>query len=319
MALLMKVETSLLVAAMACAPLCGVAAAQQTDFEPARTLAGAPDMQGVWSAHFITPLERAEGVEDLVAAPEQEAEIVGKLTYKPDGVYDPDEELFQPDRLMSLNGELRTSLIVEPRDGRLPYSTLAKLAKERARDDFKFGYDNPEERPTMERCVSSFGHPPMHARNLVIPYQIVQTPEAVVIVTEDGDSARIVHIDGARPPDAIRTRAGHSIGQWDGDTLVVNTTHFAARDPSGALFRDAVLVTEGSRVTERLTPISDTQLLYQFSVEDPALYTRDWLAEFVLTRQEGRLYEYACHEGNSSMASILLAGRMGRQPKPTAN
>jgi hypothetical protein len=296
---------------------CGEAKAQQpTPYDPPRTVHGAPDMQGIWAAHFITPLERPDGVADLIVPPEKAPEVVAKLAEKPDGVYDPDADYFIPDKLLKIGGELRSSWVVEPRDGRLPYTALAKLALKRAEELSETSFDNPEERPGGERCVASLGHPPMHAASIVIPYQIVQTPEAVIVATEDTDSARVIHLSGPRPPAVVRTRAGYSAGHWEGDTLVVETTHLAADGPSGALHRYLVVVGEGSRIIERFTLTSDTELLYQFTVEDSDLYNRPWRAEFILTRLNDHVYEYACHEGNRGMTSILTAARMDRQ-KPS--
>jgi hypothetical protein len=132
-----------------------------------------------------------------------------------------------------VNGVLRSSWLVEPSDGHMPYTALAKAAMEAAEKVFKSSYDNPEERPTSERCISSLGHPPLQAISAVIPSQIVQTSDALVIWTEDTDGARIIHLTGDPPPNAIRTRAGYSAGRWEGDTLMVETTHFSAYDPGG--------------------------------------------------------------------------------------
>ncbi len=281
-----------------------------------RTPDGHPDFQGVWDANFVTQLERPDGVADLVVAPGDAAEVVKKLIYKPDGVYDPDIDYFSPDQLLSVNGELRSSWLIEPRDGHLPLTHLAMAAKDAAFTLFKSGYDNPEERPPSERCVVSLGYPPLQAVSFVIPSQIVQTPDAIVIWTEDTDGARIIHMTGPEPPEAIRTRQGYSRGHWEGDTLVVVTTGFAAQDPGGLLLHSDIPLGEGSRVTERFALQADGELLYRFTAADPDLYNRPWLAEYTLKRLDGRLYEYACHEGNDGMTGALRAARMGRQTSP---
>jgi hypothetical protein len=176
-------------------------------------------------------------------------------------------------------------------------------------------YDNPEERPGSERCVVGYGHAPITAVSLVIPSQIITVPGAVLVMTEDTDMGRIIHLEGASPPDAVRSRAGWSRGTWEGDTLMVETTHIAASDPSGVLFRDAMVVGEASKVIERFRLLGPDELLYQFTVEDRSLYDRPWRAELTMRRKRDRLYEYVCHEGNRGMTNALLAGRMGRQGK----
>jgi hypothetical protein len=271
-----------------------------------------PDLQGVWYAYFITPMERPDGVTSLIVAEDEASEVIGKLSesLEPGAVYDPDLDHFIPDSLLSVGGELRSSWVVQPADGRLPFTTLAQ------RFAWKSGFDNPEDRPGAERCVSGLGHAPLRAISFVIPHQIVQTPEAILIVTEDIDPGRIIDMTGRSTPSSIRTRAGYSRGRWDGDTLVVETDHFAARDPKGLLTRESALLSEGSRVVERFRLLSPNEILYQFTVEDPALYSEPWLAEYTLKRGDQHVYEYACHEGNSSMVSILRAARMGRQTNP---
>ncbi|MGH6754581.1 MAG: hypothetical protein ACREDP_20700 [Bradyrhizobium sp.] len=298
---------------LACALFNLAPAHAQTAYTPPRTADGHPDLQGVWAGHFMTGLERPDDVKDLIVPADQAADIIAKLSWTPKGVYDPDVDYFMPDKLLSVSGTLRSSWIVEPGDGQLPVTALAKSALEKSEDLSDFGFDNPEERPTSERCVTGLGYPPLHDISIVIPYLIVQTPGAIVMVSEDTDPARIIHMTGPAPPEVIRSRAGYSAGHWDGDTLVIETTHIAADDPAGVLERGGMVLARGSHVTERLALQSDTELLYQFTIEDPSFYHQQWRAEFVLLRQDGHVYEYACHEGNGSMVNILTAARLGRQ------
>jgi hypothetical protein len=293
--------------------LAAVAPAGAQAFAPQRAADGHPDFTGVWVADFITRMERPDGFPDLVVAPDKAGELVKKLTRKQQEVYDPDNDFFQPNKVLSVGGELRSSWVVEPRDGKLPYTALAKALMERLDKDEKGAFDNPEDRPTSERCIGALGAPPITAISVVIPNQIVQTANAVVVHTEDVDPGRVIHLSGAAPPVMMRTRAGYSAGRWDGDTLVVTTTHIAATDPSGAIYRDAMVLSEGSRVTERFRLLSNDEMLYQFTIEDPALYEKPWLAEYTFRRHGDRLYEYACHEGNAGLVNILKAARLGRQ------
>jgi hypothetical protein len=306
--------------ALAIAVVALPANAQQPDrFAPARTLDGRPDLQGMWVGDYVTQLERPEGVATRAISAEEAAKLVAAFNEPQTGAYDPDNLYFVPNKVMRIDGELRSSFIVEPADGMLPLTALAKLAQQKTFELWGHGFDNPEERPGGERCVSSFGHPPIRSLGVLLPNLIVQTPDAIVIATEDTDSARIIHLSGAAPGPAIKSRAGYSAGRWEGDTLVVETTHLAAIDPAGSNQKDDIVTSEASLIRERFTLLSPTELLYQFSVDDPSLYARTWLAELVLTRtDEATLYEYACHEGNRAMVNILLAARLGKQKANTS-
>lgn len=302
---------------MMCAALAVMAGSQaqaQTSSSASilRTADGKPDLQGYWSAESLTPLERPDGFTTLVIPADQADAAVEKMTPKFGDVYDPELEYNFPRTLMQMNGEYRSSLIVEPADGKLPFTALARATIAR----FNSNFDDPEMRPGPERCVDSFNHPPIRAVGHLVPYQFVQTPDALMIAAEDLDPARIVTIGDPRVPAAVRTRAGIAKGRWEGDTLIVETDHIDVTHPYGVLWRDAALVTEDSRIIERFRPLSADSMLYQFTVEDPSLYSAPWLAEYVFTRNPRPVYEYACHEGNHALTSILLAARMGRQEPP---
>jgi hypothetical protein len=292
---------------IAFAALSGAAIAQTP-----RTADGHPDLQGLWSAESLTPLERPKEFKRLVVAPEDLTDAAKKMTPDFGAVYDPESDSYFTKKLLSVNGELRTSWIIEPADGKLPLTRLARSILDQEGPE----YDNPEERPGAERCLDGLAHPPLRGVGVVIPYLIVQTPTAIVVAAEDIDPFRIIDLTGRTTPAAIRSRGGHSAGRWEGDVLVVETRGFAASDPSGLLFRDVAPVSEGSQVIERFRLASPDVIHYQFTIEDPALYMRPWLAELELNRIHDRFLEYACHEGNSGMVSILTAARLGRQEKP---
>jgi hypothetical protein len=282
----------------------------------AQTRESPPDLHGVWSAHFLTPLERPDGVTELVVPPDKAPDVVRLLTWTPSGVYDPDFELFVPDALLSVEGQLRSSWIVEPADGRLPLTQLGRFVQARAAGMGRGSFDHPEERPGQERCTWGFALPPLTAVNLIIPTRIVQTPDAIVFATEDVDGARIVDMTGRAPPAAVRSRTGYSAGRWEGETLVVETTHIAGGGAAGVLLKQGLILSEASRVVERFRLLSADELLYEFTIIDAALYAWPWRAEYVFGRRDDEVYEYACHEGNSAMASILTAARLGRQAPP---
>ncbi|MEQ1607390.1 MAG: hypothetical protein ABL956_00200 [Hyphomonadaceae bacterium] len=156
------------------------------------------------------------------------------------------------------------------------------------------------------------------ANSYVIPHQIVQTPDAVVIATEDTDSARIIHLSGAQPPQIMRSRGGYSAGRWEDDTLVVETTHISAPDPTGVVYRGPIPLAEGSRTIERFTLIAADEILYQFTVDDSSLFTAPWSAEYVLRRRPDKFHEYACHEGNYAIVNALTAARLGGESDKAA-
>lgn len=298
----------------AIALLAAPALAQETQIP--RTPDGRPDLQGFWSSHFMTPLERPEGMTGLIVPRDQSAEALKKMTPDIGEVYDPELEFNPfPGTLLEMNGELRSSLLTQPEDGLLPYTALAKATM----DHFKPEYDNPEDRPGAERCTDSLNYPPYLTNSELIPHQIVQTPTAVVLATEDLDAARIVSLAGPAPPDSVRTLVGQARGVWEGDTLVVTTSHIRITDRRGVSWRGDAMITEDSRIIERFRLLSADELLYQFTIEDPSLYKSPWLGEYVMTRSRRPVYEYACHEGNHALYGILGAARLGKQDKKKAN
>ena len=215
--------------------------------------------------------------------------------------------------MLPIRGELRSSIIIDPPDGRIPGTPAFKEWQVQARAAVVNALDGPEQRPTSERCL---GNPAAQPPNLYNPgtnlRQIVQTKDAVVIVSEVMHFARIVRLNARHAPAAVTSWSGDSIGWWEGDTLVVETRYFTPSDigrvagpPPGITF----LVSPGATVTERITRVSDDELNYVFTVDDPAHYTRPWTGETHFMRTDDRLFEYACHEANYSMRFILQGGR----------
>jgi hypothetical protein len=214
-------------------------------------------------------------------------------------------------RLAVVRGEIRSSMIIDPADGKLPYSLrgwgklLRRFWQLRKTDD-------PETRLLGERCLVGFGStggPPMLPVLYNNHYQIVQTPGFVTILVEMNHDARIIRLDAERLPSAIRPWLGDSIGRFEGDTLVVETTHFHPQQSFRASLRHRVYIGTDATVVERFTRASENEILYEFSVDDPGTYTQVWKGETTLRAAEGRIYEYACHEGNYSLANILAGER----------
>jgi hypothetical protein len=301
-----------LTAAAALASIVGstpILAQQGGAYQVPRTEHGHPDFQGVWATAFLTMLERPPGVANLIATPDQAQALVAAIRSKIPAVIDPDFDIHDIRQLAMVKGQYRTSIIVEPADGRLPYTKagLDLVSVVSARDEKQF--DNPEERPWAERCLENLGYAPMRAIPVFLPRQIVQTNGHVVIASEDSAGLRLIHLNGGTPPDSMRSIGGYSVGRWEHDTLVVQTTNFRTDHPERLVLGRPLLLGPNSRITERLTRVSDTELFYRYTVEDANLYTQPWSGEFSLTRHDGPTYEYGCHEGNYSLPNILRGGQ----------
>lgn len=213
------------------------------------------------------------------------------------------------DWIMRVNGKGRTSMITYPKDGRVPARIPGSEAN-RVRtggggeeDTTRGNADNPEDRSLGERCIiQPTPGPPIGQYLYNNMIRVVQAPGYAVIQTEMINDARIVPIGGKHRSDGVKPYMGDSIGWWDGDTLVVETRHLDPRS-GGAI------ISENGKVTERFTRISDIQILYEFEIDDPSVYTSVWRGQMPLTRLQDRVYEYACHEGNYGLQNILEGGR----------
>ncbi len=303
------IRPTILLVALALAPF----AEAQSPYQPARTSDGHPDFQGIWESRWMTPVERPPMAKSLVISAEQATAMVAAMTAgrkATPGNSNPDSD-FDFATLAPVNGEYRTSLIIEPADGKLPFTDegrarRARLAVQPA--------DNPEERPASERCIGGAGRAPM----LTVPtnsyLRIIQAPGNVVLHSEALDEVRILPLAGKHGPDAILDLQGDSIAWWEGDTLVVETLNFRRDDELRFTPPMSVIViSPASTITERFRRVSDNELNYRFTITDPVLYTTPWTAETSFVRSNARMYEYACHEANYALANILLGARMERQ------
>jgi hypothetical protein len=274
---------------------------------------GRPDLQGVWDLRTATPLERRkEFLDKAFFTPEEAAEFERREAQRIAGtvaVHAPGWLDYGP----KLLPDLRTSLVVDPPEGRIPAMTAAgrQRAAARAARRKATGLDGPEAFSIQERCLVFGVGPPL----LPGPYnnnvQIVQTPNAVMIYTEMIHDARIIPLDGRpRRPPHLRTWLGDSRGRWEGETLVVETTSFmpeaAFRGNSEVAFRGW---DEHLRVVERFTRTGRDSLGYEFTVENPAAFTRPWTGRLRMARSSEMIYEYACHEGNYGLVNMLTAAR----------
>lgn len=286
-------------------------AAPQSTGESAipRTIEGRPDFQGVWATLVVTELELSEDIAAVRVAPEDVAAVTEMLAVPSDGVFDPDFASHGVTELSVVNGEHRAALIILPESGLMPFTPFAIERAKKNDDDFFNGHDDPEQRSTSERCISGLIAAPIRLLPLVIPNQIVQTDSHLVIRNEDVDGARIVDLSGGAPPPELTSVAGYSRGEWEGDTLVIRTTHLRDGFPYREAGSRSVQITGDSVVIERLTILSPDEIHYSFTVEDPAIYTEPWLAEYVMKRSGEHVWEYACHEANYSLPNILKGGR----------
>jgi hypothetical protein len=287
---------------------------------------GAPDLQGTWTNATITGLERFDEVEKLVLTPAEAREIenatadlYASIDDVPEGELEAGENVggynsFWMDpgkRLARVRGEIRSSLIVDPADGKVPYSWRGRAQLVKRFWELR-NADDPETRLLGERCIVGFGStggPPMLPVLYNNHYQIVQSPGFVLILVEMNHDARIIRMGGKPRPDVIRPWLGDSIGHWEGNTLVVETTRFNPGQSFRGSLRHIVYMSSDAKVVERFTRIGEKEILYEFSVEDPTAYTQIWRGEIPMREAEGQIYEYACHEGNYSLTGILAGAR----------
>ncbi len=280
-----------------------------------RTPWGAPDLQGIWNNQTPVPLERPDALADQEFFTEEEAAALEKNSL---------EQLLDAFRanapveielggdlseiwLETLDGKVsadrRTSLIVDPPDGKIPYTAEGQKRWDPISPFALFSFDGPEDRHQGERCLATDG--------LLVPnpfggnyHHILQTPDYVVILSEVLHEVRIIPLDGrshVRPPTQLWL--GDSRGWWDGQTLVVETTNFNSR-------RLFLGTTEELRLVERFTRNDADTISYQLTVTDPATFARPWTLEHVLRKTDSRLFEDACHEGNYSLTNILRGARV---------
>ena len=301
------------IAVAALTPLFAVAQSANTTTAP-RTPWGQPDLQGVWDFAILTPMERPAGFagkatftdEDVANIVAQSAEFTQLLSERGIGGSTGTYDEFWFDFGTDVSADRRTSLVVDPPDGRIPPLTPAAQERIAARQAYLGDHpaDSWEDRSIAERCILGFNTgPPMAPSAYNNVFQLFQTPDHVVILNEMVHDARIVPLDGsAHLPPHMRQWHGDSRGHWDGDTLVVETINFTDKTS----FRGS---TDSLHLVERFTRASADTLLYEFTVTDPSAFTLPWTALVPMTKSSNLTYEYACHEGNYGMEGILAGTR----------
>jgi hypothetical protein len=295
------------------------AAVNAADYRAPRTSFGQPDLQGVWTNSTLTPVERPTSLGEKLVLSEQEARAMetamARRLAAADAPSNPETQLraggdpggynlFWMDpgtKIAFVDGQFRTSITVEPKNGRLPPFTPlgAKLNAEINDAALQRAFEGPEGRPLGERCLAAFGNasgPPMLPVIYNSNYQIVQGPNHVMIMVEMPHDVRVVHLDNKPLPDAIRPWMGHSVGRWD---LQIG---------GGALYRRAPTSSK-LKVTERFTRTGPSAIRYEFKLEDPEIFVGPWRGEMMLHQMPTPIYEYACHEGNYALPGILAGAR----------
>jgi hypothetical protein len=288
---------------------------------------GHPDLQGVWLNSSATPLERPKALEGRQSLTDEEvAELrrrADRLFKNPNTDFAAGDAVFLAaladiDRFSSANStgttsemierefDNRTSLIIDPPDGRIP-SLTAEGQQQRAATNAsrRRPFEGPEDLTYVERCLT-YGVPRLSGTNTGAGplgyYQIVQTPSYVVLFLEAIHEARIISLDG-RPhlPPSVGQWEGDSRGRWEGNTLVVDTTNFLARS-------DFMGSSDHLHLVERFTRVASDRIDYQIEIDDPTMWTKPWTAVIRLKQSDARMYEYACHEGNPEIVRNMLAG-----------
>jgi hypothetical protein len=305
------------------------------------------DLNGVWTNASLTTLSRPAGVSKLVLTPEEAAALVERVSiagFAPEGA--PVEQFSDPDagapeagsgdfgvkaydqfwvapgdRLAVVKGEIRSSNIIDPPDGRVPLRPDAEVRRTSGRYSSRYvsgigGNEGPEALPLSERCLIGFGNtggPGMLSTLYNNTYRFVQAPDHVMILVEMVHDARIIptfasaeEARASHRPGVLQRWLGDSVGWYEGKTLVVETRHIRPEQVQSS----QIPVSSTGRITERFSRISENEIHYQFEVEDPANYSRPWTAELSFYPGKGGLFEYACHEGNYAMANILGGARL---------
>ena len=292
-----------------------------------RTEYGLPDLQGNWEKRFATPVERPEELgekrsytkveavefqriqevqrdarEANVAADRGPPPAGGDIEFRTDLNFLPD----LPVEVVLINGEYRTSLIIEPSNGRFPFRNERLDFRRRYFELMNTNFNGPEARPPGERCLH-LGPPLPTMTNFDGTHiQIVQTKNYVMIMSEEAIQTRIIRLNKSHPEFPIARWMGNSIGHWEGETLVIHTNNFRPEHTYSQIASSA-----NFEVTERITAMSENELLYSYTIVDPDTYTAAIVAELPFQRMppDHKLYESACHEGNRAVADILLGAR----------
>ena len=273
----------------------------------AQTPFGDPDLQGIWDYRTMTPLERPRDLAGKNVFTPEEAAAYERAELEERDDYDARPTVhakFWLDYGTKLTTDRRTSLVVSPTDGRVPSRTAVAQARARARAEKRGRTHSIQDRSITERCVLGFNAgPPMNPGAYNNNVMLLQIPGMVVLHNEMVHEVRFIPLDGRdHLPQEVRQLRGDSRGHWDGQTLVVETTNYTDRTSymgSG----------DKMRLIERFTRVDDATLLYEYTVEDSESFEQPWTVALPMTRTDGPMFEFACHEGNYGLTNILSAAR----------
>ena len=315
---------AVLAAALAVALITPFPTAAQSagDATPMRTPDGQPDISGIFTFRTLTPLERPVALADRETLSTEEAaafeatertrlnrDLFDPIEGAPSAGYQPRAEggvlsynEFWYERGIKLTRDKRTSLVIDPPDGRIPYAPEYVEARRIQRLNLRNGFaDHYTDRSLGDRCLmGSNSGPPMRPGSYNNNVHIFQTPGHVALLNEHIHNVRIIPIGPAHG--TVRQWVGDSRGHWEGESLVVETKNFARETNFAGSSKDTHLI-------ERFTRIDSDTVLYEFTIDDPNNYTRPWTAAIPFRRTDGPLYEYACHEGNYGLTGILAGAR----------
>lgn len=309
--------------------LCAALAASGQSRTLPRTADGQPDLQGIWNNGTVTPLERPRELAGKEFFTEEEAatyekQIVSARNSDHRGATPATDLQFAYNNAWYDWGSkvvktLRTSIIIDPPDGKIPPFTAKgqEMARARAAQQ-SHPPAGPEDIGLEERClVFPTAGPPMLPFTYNNNYRIMQIPGYVAILIEMVHDVRIIPIDGrSHVPSRLRQWFGDPRGHWEGNTLVVDTTNFNGQTTFGFIYNG--LTDENYHLTERFTRTDPDTILYQFTIDDPTVYTRPFTGELTMSRTEEAIYEYACHEGNYALANMLSGARAEEERAATA-
>jgi hypothetical protein len=296
-------------------------AASAADDHAPRDAYGRPSFEGLWTNNTATPLERPAQFKDAPTTDERTADAYAAQAshayiYNGDPVGARESEWFEKGaRMLRIDGAFRTSMVVEPVDGLLPYTPEARRKLAAANATTLTAFDGPESRAAPDRCLagnSGTTGAPMLPANFTNNYQIVQTRETIAIVAETLHDARLIPLGPKRSaPVEPRRWSGNSVGWFEGASLVVETAGF---NP-GESYKPSVgpYMSPDARVAERFTRQVDGSILYEFQVDDPGAFSKVWKARSLFTAIKGPLFEYACHEGNYALEGMLAGARQSEE------
>ena len=310
-------------AAVLCASLAAQPSSKSKSWTVPRAADGHPDLQGIWTNATLTPMQRPAQFAGKKTVSDAEATAYEKKDLETNNIDNPEAPLLaragsaetggynnlfidRGSQLARVDGVKRTSLIIDPPDGKVP--PLTEEARARMAAMMKSGfdrYDTVKERPLSERCIVGFGStsgPPMMPVLYNNTYQIIQNKDTVMILVEMVHDVRVVRMNGTHKPSDIRQWLGDSIGHWEGDTLVVDTTNFTDQTRFAGSG-------ENLHVIERFQRVGADSILYRATIDDPHTFTKQWTIEFPFVASQGPIFEYACHEGNYAMPDILGGAR----------